>query len=340
MVMSQALTLSGLQKAALLLIQIGKDRAARVMSEMNDDEVEALSAEILRMTNVPREITADVIDEFYENSIASASLQLGRGGLDYAQKVLEQTFGREKAAEIMERLMQGMQGQPFDFLKSADPREIVTLVSAEHPQTIALVLAHLRPDHAARVMAGLGPKLQGEVAVRIAQMERANPEMVALVAESLQKKAEQVINSEEMQAIGGVEPLVDINRADPGTEKMILTGLEERDEDLADEVRSRMFVFEDIVMLEDRGIQLVLRQVDGARLAMALKGTHEDLRSRLMKNLSERARQNVMEEIDMLGSVRMSQVQEARSEIVQLIRKMEESGQIVIRREEEDEYVA
>ncbi len=341
MVMSQALTLSGLQKAALLLIQIGKDRAARVMSEMTDDEVEALSAEILRMTNVPREITADVIDEFYENSIASASLQLGHGGLDYAQKVLEQTFGREKAAEIMERLMQGMQGQPFDFLKSADPREIVTLVSSEHPQTIALVLAHLRPDHAARVMAGLGPKLQGDVAVRIAQMERANPEMVTLVAASLQKKAEQVINSEEMQAIGGVEPLVDIiNRADPGTEKMILTGLEERDEDLADEVRSRMFVFEDIVMLEDRGIQLVLRQVDGARLAMALKGTNEDLRSRLMKNLSERARQNVMEEIDMLGSVRMSQVQEARSEIVQLIRKMEESGQIVIRREEEDEYVA
>ena len=160
MVMSQALTLSGLQKAALLLIQIGKDRAARVMSEMTDDEVEALSAEILRMTNVPREITADVIDEFYENSIASASLQLGHGGLDYAQKVLEQTFGKEKAAEIMERLMQGMQGQPFDFLKSADPREIVTLVSSEHPQTIALVLAHLRPDHAARFMAGLGPMWQ------------------------------------------------------------------------------------------------------------------------------------------------------------------------------------
>ena len=338
---AQALALSGLQKAALLLIQIGKDRAARVMSEMNDDEVEALSAEIMRMSNVPREISAEVIDEFYENSVVASSLQLGHGGLDYAQKVLEQTFGREKAEEIMERLMQGMQGQPFDFLKSADPREIVTLVSSEHPQTIALVLAHLRPDHAARVMAGLNPKLQGEVALRIAQMERANPEMVALVAESLQKKAEQVINSEEMQAVGGVEPLVDIiNRADPGTEKMMLTGLEEHDEELADEVRSRMFVFEDIVMLEDRGIQLVLRQVDGAQLALALKGTNEDLRSRIMKNLSERARQNVMEEIDMLGAVRMSQVQEARAGIVQLIRKMEESGQIVIRREEEDEYVA
>ncbi|MCI6584700.1 MAG: flagellar motor switch protein FliG [Mobiluncus porci] len=341
MVSAQTVALSGLQKAALVLIQIGKDRAARVMSEMTDDEVEALSAEIMRMSNVPREIAADVIDEFYENSIAASSLQLGHGGLDYAQKVLEQTFGVEKAEEIMERLVQGMQGQPFDFLKAADPREIVTLVSSEHPQTIALVLAHLRPDHAARVMAGLGPKLQGEVALRIAQMERANPEMVALVAASLQKKAAQVINSEEMQAVGGVEPLVDIiNRADPGTEKMILTGLEERDEELADEVRSRMFVFEDIVMLEDRGIQLVLRQVDGAQLALALKGTQEDLRSRIMKNLSERARQNVMEEIDMLGAVRMSQVQEARAGIVQLIRKMEESGQIVIRREDEDEYVA
>ena len=336
MPVGQAVALSGLQKSALLLIQIGKDRAARVMQEMSDEEVELLSAEIMRMSNVPREISADIIDEFYENTMAMSAVRLGSGGMDYAQKVLEQTFGKEKAAEIMEKLMQGMQGQPFDFLKSADPREIVTLIQPEHPQTIALILAHLRPDHAARVMAGLGPKLQGEVAVRIAQLE-----MVSLVASALQKKAEQVINNEEMQAVGGVEPLVDIiNRADPGTEKMILTGLEERDEELADEVRSRMFVFEDIVMLEDRGIQLVLRQVDGAQLALALKGTNEELRSRLMKNLSERARQNVMEEIDMLGSVRMSQVQEARAAIVQLIRKMEESGQIVIRRDEEDEYVA
>ena len=335
MPVGQAVALSGLQKSALLLIQIGKDRAARVMQEMSDEEVELLSAEIMRMSNVPREISADIIDEFYENTMAMSAVRLGSGGMDYAQKVLEQTFGKEKAAEIMEKLMQGMQGQPFDFLKSADPREIVTLIQPEHPQTIALILAHLRPDHAARVMAGLGPKLQGEVAVRIAQLERANPEMVSLVASALQKKAEQVINNEEMQAVGGVEPLVDIiNRADPGTEKMILTGLEERDEELADEVRSRMFVFEDI------GIQLVLRQVDGAQLALALKGTNEELRSRLMKNLSERARQNVMEEIDMLGSVRMSQVQEARAAIVQLIRKMEESGQIVIRRDEEDEYVA
>ena len=337
MPVGQAVALSGLQKSALLLIQIGKDRAARVMQEMSDEEVELLSAEIMRMSNVPREISADIIDEFYENTMAMSAVRLGSGGMDYAQKVLEQTFGKEKAAEIMEKLMQGMQGQPFDFLKSADPREIVTLIQPEPPQTIALILAHLRPDHAARVMAGLGPKLQGEVAVRIAQLERANPEMVSLVASALQK----VINNEEMQAVGGVEPLVDIiNRADPGTEKMILTGLEERDEELADEVRSRMFVFEDIVMLEDRGIQLVLRQVDGAQLALALKGTNEELRSRLMKNLSERARQNVMEEIDMLGSVRMSQVQEARAAIVQLIRKMEESGQIVIRRDEEDEYVA
>ena len=341
MPVGQAVALSGLQKSALLLIQIAKDRAARVMQETSDEEVELLSAEIMRMSNVPREISADIIDEFYENTMAMSAVRLGSGGMDYAQKVLEQTFGKDKAAEIMEKLMQGMQGQPFDFLKSADPREIVTLIQPEHPQTIALILAHLRPDHAARVMAGLGPKLQGEVAVRIAQLERANPEMVSLVASALQKKAEQVINNEEMQAVGGVEPLVDIiNRADPGTEKMILTGLEERDEELADEVRSRMFVFEDIVMLEDRGIQLVLRQVDGAQLALALKGTNEELRSRLMKNLSERARQNVMEEIDMLGSVRMSQVQEARAAIVQLIRKMEESGQIVIRRDEEDEYVA
>lgn len=336
-----SLTLSGTQKAALLLIQIGKDRAARVMSEMSDDEVDELTAEIVRMNTVPGDLGAEIIEEFYENNLATQAYTGGHGGLDYAQKVLEQSFGPEKAAEIVARLATMLQGQPFDFLQHADPREIVTLVNGEHPQTIALVLAHLRPEHAARVMAGLPPKLQAEVALRIAQMERANPEMVSLVADSLQKKAASVINHDEMQAVGGVEPLVEIiNRADPGTEKMILTGLEERDEELADEVRSRMFVFEDITLLEDRGIQMVLRQVDGSQLALALKGAGEDLRGRIMKNLSERARQNVMEEIDMLGSVRMSQVQESRAEIVQLIRKLEESGQIVIRRDGEDEYVA
>lgn len=338
---SSALTLTGTQKAALLLIQIGKDRAARVMSEMSDEEVEELSTEIVRMNTVPRELSQEIIEEFYENNFGMAQFNAGHGGLEYAQKVLEQSFGPEKAAEIVARLATMLQGQPFDFLQHADPREVVTLVSGEHPQTISLVMAHLRPEHAARVMAGLPPKLQAEVALRIAQMERANPEMVSLVAESLQAKAASVINHDEMQAVGGIEPLVEIiNRADPGTEKMILTGLEEKDEELADEVRSRMFVFEDITLLEDRSIQLVLRQVDGSQLAMALKGTNEDLRGRIMKNLSERARQNVMEEIDMLGAVRMSQVQESRAEIVQLIRKLEESGQIVIRREGEDEYVA
>lgn len=337
----QALTLSGTQKAALLLIQIGKDRAARVMSEMTDEEVEELTTEIVRMNTVPRELGAEIIEEFYANNMAVNNFPQGRGGLDYAQRVLEQSFGAEKAAEIVARLANMLQGQPFDFLQNADPREVVTLISSEHPQTIALVLAHLRPENAARVLGGLNPRLQGEVALRIAQMERANPDMVALVAESLQKKASSVINHDEMQAVGGVEPLVEIiNRADPGTEKMILTGLEERDEELADEVRSRMFVFEDIVLLEDKGIQLVLRQVDGSQLALALKGTSEDLRARIMKNLSERARQNVLEEIDMLGSVRMSQVQESRAAIVQMIRKLEESGQIVIRRDQEDEYVA
>ncbi|MDO5672856.1 MAG: flagellar motor switch protein FliG [Actinomycetaceae bacterium] len=337
----QALTLTGTQKAALLLIQIGRDRASKVMAEMSDHEVEELSAEIVRMGTVPQDLGREIIEEFYEDNFLTSNFPTGHGGLEYAQRVLEASFGAEKAAEIVARLETMLQGQPFDFLQHADPREVVTLVSGEHPQTIALVLAHLRPDHAARVMAGLPPKLQAEAAHRIALMERANPEMVMLVAENLQRKASSVINHDEMQQVGGLEPLVEIiNRADPGTEKMILTGLEERDEALADEVRSHMFVFEDITLLEDRAIQMVLRQIDGSLLAMALKGTGEDLRGRIMRNLSERARQNVMEEVDMLGSVRMSQVQEARAEIVQLIRKLEESGQIVIRREGEDEYVA
>ena len=331
MPVGQAVALSGLQKSALLLIQIGKDRAARVMQEMSDEEVELLSAEIMRMSNVPREISADIIDEFYENTMAMSAVRLGSGGMDYAQKVLEQTFGKEKAAEIMEKLMQGMQGQPFDFLKSADPREIVTLIQPEHPQTIALILAHLRPDHAARVMAGLGPKLQGEVAVRIAQLERANPEMVSLVASALQKKAEQVINNEEMQAVGGVEPLVDIiNRADPGTEKMILTGLEERDEELADEVRSRMFVFEDIIKIDERGIRELLKEISNEDLTMALKTAAEDLRQKFFKNLSERAANMIREDLAIMGPVKLSDVETAQQNIVKQVRRLEAEGRIII----------
>ncbi len=335
-----AALMTGTQKAALLLIQLGKEQAARVMAQLDESEIEELSKEIARLERIDAGTAEEVIDEFYAASIGPRGLA-GRGGLTFAQQLLEASVGRDRAADMIERLASSLQGQPFEFLQYADARQIVGLLNGEHPQTIALVMAHLRAEHASQIMTGLPPDVQAEVAHRIALMERASPDVVAVVAETLQRKASAVLTPTETSAIGGVQPLVEIiNRADPTTEKAILEGLEQRDKVLAEEVRSRMFVFADITMLEDRAIQLVLRGVEMSSLATALKGADGEVRERILANLSERARENLVEEIDLLGPVRMSTVEEARASVVQAIRQLEETGQIVIRREGEDEYVS
>lgn len=332
-------TLSGTQKAALVLMQIGRDRAAKIMARLDETAVEELTAEILRMERVDRDVADGVISEFHDITIGGGS-SISNGGLGYAQQLLEATMGSDRAQTMLDRLAASMAGQPFEFLQQADARQILALLSGEHPQTIALVLAHLRPEHGAAILAGLPPQSQAEVAHRIALMERAAPDVVTVIADALRRKASTVLTPRETSAIGGLDPLVEIiNRADPGTEKLILEGLEARDSALAEEVRSRMFVFADIVLLEDRALQLVLRGVESASLALALKGAGPGQRDAVLRNLSERASENLLEEIDVLGSVRMSQVEEARAAIVQVIRRLEESGQIVIRRDGEDEYV-
>jgi flagellar motor switch protein FliG len=332
--------LNGTQKAALLLIQLGKEQAGRVMAQLDEAEIEELTTEIARLERVDARMADEVLEEFYDAAVGGPGFS-GRGGLTFAQQVLEASVGRERAAGMLERLATTLQGQPFEFLQYADARQVVGLLTGEHPQTIALVLAHLRAEHASQIMTGLVPSVQAEVAHRIALMERASPDVVLVVAENLQRKASAVLTPQETSAVGGVQPLVEIiNRADPGTEKAILAGLEARDQALADEIRSRMFVFGDIVLLEDRAIQLVLRGVEMAQLAIALKGAADAVRDKILGNLSERAAQNLTEEMDLLGPVRMSMVEEARSLVVQAIRKLEESGQIVIRREGEDEYVS
>ena len=331
-------TLTGAQKAAMVLLQHGRDRAARVMAQLDVAEIEELTAEILRLEHVDQAVADEVLDEFYEVSLSGPGVG---GGLGYAQHLLEASIGRDQAAGMIDRLQSTMAGQRFDFLQNADARQVLSLISGEHPQTIALVLAHLRPDHASAILAGLAADLQAEVAHRIALMERASPDVVAVVADSLRRNASTVLTPQELSAVGGVQPLVEIiNRADPMTEKLILEGLQERDEALAEEVRSRMFVFGDIVLLEDRAMQLVLRQVETGELSVALKGVGDEVRDKILRNLSERARENLLEEVELLGPVRLSQVEDARASIVQVIRRLEEGGQIVIRREGEDEYVA
>jgi flagellar motor switch protein FliG len=331
-------TPTGTQKAAMLLLQLGRERAARVMAQLELPEIEELTAEIMRLDRVDAELADRVVEEFYAASVAGPGVG---GGAGLAQHLLEASLGPVRAADVMERLQTTMAGQPFEFLQQADARQVVSLLGGEHPQAVALVLAHLRPDHASAILGGLSPEVQADVAHRIALMERAAPDVVTVVAEALQRKASTVLAPRELAAVGGVQPLVEIiNRADPGTEKAILEGLAARDEQLAEEVRGRMFVFADIVLLDDRAMQLVLRQVETNDLSVALKGVPDEVGDKVLRNLSERARENLLEEIDLLGPVRLSQVEEARAGIVQSIRRLEESGQIVIRRDGEDEFVA
>ncbi len=330
--------LTGTQKAALLLIQMGRETASRVMTQLTETEIEQLTTEIARLHTVDDETILDVLDEF--KAASNRGPGLGQGGLTFAQRLLEETLGKDKARDVLERLSSSIQGQPFEFLMHAEARQVVSLLVGEHPQTIALVLAHLRPEHASAIMTGFAPDVQTIVARRIALMEKASPDVVAVVAESLKRKATAVLTTQEMSAVGGVQPLVEIiNRADAATEKLILEGLTQSDPELADVIRSMMFVFADITLLEDRAIQLVLRGVETSTLATALKGAEDAVREKILKNMSERARTTLEEEIDLLGKVRMSLVEEARSQVVQVIRKLEESGEIMISRDGEDEYV-
>jgi flagellar motor switch protein FliG len=338
--MSAATDATGLRKAAVLLVQMGREQSAKILSQMRDTEVEELTAEIVRLQSVDGELADLVIDEFHE--MVTARRFAGEGGLAFARDLLESSLGEERAAAVMERLSAAAMNAPFKFVSQADPRQVQSFLQDEHPQTIALVLAHLSAAQATAIISGLAPALQADVAHRIAVMDRTSPDIIRQVEEQLERKLSGVLLQGDMSAeVGGLQPLVDIiNRADRATERLILEGLEGRDPSLAEEVRSRMFMFEDIITLDDRAVQLVLRQVETPDLATALKGVREDVRDKVMRNLSERASENLAEEIELLGPVRVRSIEESQAKIVQAIRVLEESGQIVIRRGGDDEYVA
>jgi flagellar motor switch protein FliG len=324
-------TLTGAQKAAIFLLQVGKDRTAKVLQALKEQEVEELLTEIARLEGVDANMADDVLDEFRD--LAAARRYFTQGGMSFAAEVLEASMGSGKARDVLDRLSASLIELPFEFLRRADPRQILTYLQEEHPQTITLVLAHMHPDHAAMVLGGLAENLQSDIAHRLATMDRTSPEVITLVEEVLEHRLSSVIQTSDFAAAGGVQPLVEIlNRSDRATERLILEGLEGRDVELAEEVRSRMFVFEDIVSLDDRSVQMVLREVDAKQLAVALKGVRDDVRDKIMRNMSSRASTNLGEEIDLLGPVRLKSVEEAQGDIVRVIRALEEAGQIVIQR--------
>jgi flagellar motor switch protein FliG len=335
----QVKELTGTQKVAIVLMNLDPVRASTVMKQFSDAEAEEITSEIIRLRRVDPDIADKALDEFHE--LATSGRVGSRGGRDFAQGLLEASFGSERAAGVLSRVASSMAGRAFEFLDEAEPAQIVTLLDGEMPQTSALVLAHLRPAHASKVMAGFPDDLRTEVARRIATMTSATPESITLVAQSLKERSAAVVAPNAVaEVIGGVQPLVDIiNRSDINTERAVLAGLDEVDPELAEEVRSRMLTFGDIVKLEKRDVQQVLRGIDNVVLAVAMKGAAEPVIATIRENLSERNRELLDDEIRTMGPTRKSQVEEARADVVRAIRELEASGGITIHRSEEDGFV-
>ncbi|GAB3044083.1 flagellar motor switch protein FliG [Parafrigoribacterium mesophilum] len=332
--------LTGTQKVAVVLMNMHHERAAEVMKQFSESEADEIAAEIVRLRRVDADVASRALTEFH--TMALQGRVHPRGGRDFAVELLEASFGAEKAAGVMSRLASSMAGKAFEFLDAAEPGQVLTLLDGELPQTIALVLAHLRPEHASSVIAGLEGSLRTDVAQSIATMGSATPEAVRVVAETLKLRAGAVVAPRgPVEVVGGVQPLVDIiNRADVAVERALLEALDQRDPELAEEVRSRMLTFADIVKLDARDVQQVLHGIDPTVLALAMKGSSEAVIETIRKNLSERNREFLDEEVKTMGPARVSQVEDARAEIVKSIRELEAKGAIRVQRGDEDEYVS
>jgi flagellar motor switch protein FliG len=329
--------LSGRQKAAILMVSLGSEASAQIMKNLREDEVEELTLEIANLKKVSNDIKDTVMEEFLQICIAQEYLVTG--GIEYAKEILEKALGSQKAKEIIAKLTASLQIRPFDFARKTEPSQLLNFIQNEHPQTIALVMSYLRPEQAAIIISALPPLQQVEVARRIASMDRTSPEVLREVEQVLEKKLSSFV-MHDFTIAGGIEPVVDIlNRVDRGTERTILEALAEEDPELADQIKSRMFVFEDVVGLDNKSIQRILREVDVKDLGLALKTSSEELKDLILKNMSKRAAEMLLEDMQMMGPVRLRDVEEAQQKIVNVIRQLEDSGELVIARGKEDEMI-
>jgi flagellar motor switch protein FliG len=329
--------LNGRQKAAIFLVTIGSEISAEIFKHLREDEIESLTFEIARLETIEAEDKDRVLMEFKELMMAQDFIT--SGGIDYARELLEKSLGSQKAIDIINRLTSSLQIRPFDFIRRTDPTHLLNFIQQEHPQTIALILAYLEPEKASVILSSLPHETQSDVARRIATMDRTSPETLREVERVLEKKLS-TLSSEDYTSAGGVESIVEIlNRVDRSTEKTIIESLEEEDPELAEEIKKRMFVFEDIVLLDDRAIQKVLREVDQQELGKALKAVDNEVQDKIFKNMSKRAATTLKEDMEFMGPVRLKDVEEAQQKIVSVIRKLEEQGDIVVARSGEDEMV-
>ncbi len=324
-------------KAAVLMMVLGPEIAGDIVKHLSESEIELLALEVARMEKVFPEIREAVIDEFYELAIAQDFI--AEGGIANARAVLESAFGTNRANEILSKIMSAMQVLPFEFLKKADPHQVISFIQDEHPQTIALVLSYMPMQSAAVIIGKLPVELRGDVAGRIAMMEQTPPEVIKKVEQVLEKKISSVL-SQEMTQAGGPKALVDLlNRVDRTTERTIMEMLEQNEPDLADVIKGMMFVFEDIIQLDDRAIQAVMREVDMKDLATALKGSKPEVAQKIFTNMSDRAVAMLKEDMEFMGPVRTKVVEEGQQKVVAIIRKLEESGEIVLSRGGEEEMI-
>mgnify|MGYP001258250173 FL=1 len=337
MLQSKKSQLTGRQKAAVFLVSLGSDVSSEIFKHLREDEIEQLTFEIARLDKIEPDDKDRVLQEFQEMMMAQEFIS--QGGIDYARDVLERALGTQKAIDIVNRLTSSLQVRPFDFIRRTDPSHLLNFIQGEHPQTIALILAYLDPQKAALILAELPHNVQADVARRIAEMKRTSPDVLREVERVLERKLS-TLASEDFTQAGGIDTVVEVlNNVDRGTEKIIIEALEEEDPELAEEIKKRMFVFEDIVLLDDRSIQKVLREVDTQELAKALKGVDAEVQEKIFRNMSKRAASLLREDMDFMGPIRLRDVEEAQQKIVNIIRKLEDAGDIVVARAGEEELV-
>ncbi|AXI09081.1 flagellar motor switch protein FliG [Oceanobacillus zhaokaii] len=330
-------SLTGKQKAAILLISLGPDVSAQVYKHLTEEEIEKLSLEISSVKKVESSLKEDVIEQFHQ--VAVAQDYISQGGIGYAKTVLEKAFGKTEASNIINRLTSSLQVRPFDFARKADPQQVLNFIQGEHPQTIALILSYLDSEQAGQILSSLPQEMQADIAKRIATMDSTSPEIISQVEQVLERNLSSSL-TEDFTQTGGIAAVVEVlNGVDRSTERTILDELEVQDPELAEEIKKRMFVFEDIVILDNRAIQRVIREVENDDLRLALKVASDEVKQIVFTNMSQRMADTFKEEMEYLGPVRLRDVEEAQTRIVAIIRRLEDIGEIVIARGGGDDII-
>ncbi len=327
----------GKRKAAILMVALGRDSAAEIYKYLTETEVEDITMELANIGKVDSEIVDNVYQDFYEVGVAQQYINMG--GVEYARSILEEALGSSRAEEVVAKLSTFLQVSPFDFIRRTDPKAISNFIVNEHPQTIALVMAYLNSEQASTLLQALEPEKQAEVARRLATLDHTSPDVIREIERVMEKNLAAIL-SQEFSSAGGVSALVEVlNRVDRATEKAILESLADRDPELAEQIKNLMFVFEDIVHLDDRSIQQVLREVDTKELSLALKGINEEVAQKIYRNMSKRAASMLQEEMEFMGPVRLRDVESSQQRIVNIIRQLEDQGDIIIARGGEEELI-